>query len=50
MERGSPTSASLFIVNPFSGGGLVTLFMTHPPIKVRVSRLKQLAEDTGYLG
>lgn len=50
MDRGSPTSSSLFIVNPFSGGGLVTLFMTHPPIKARVRNLRKLAEDTGYLG
>jgi len=50
MDRGSPTSASLFIVNPFNGGGLVTIFMTHPPITSRVKRLRQLADQTGYLG
>ena len=50
MDRGNPSSSSLFIVNPFSGGSLVTLFMTHPPIKARVRNLRKLAEDTGYLG
>lgn len=50
LDRGSPTSASLFIVNPFRGEGFVTLFMTHPPISARVRRLEQLAERTGYIG
>lgn len=50
MTRGSPSSSSLFIVNPFAGGGLVTLFMTHPPIRARVKRLEDLAEKTGYIG
>jgi len=49
LDRGSPTSASLFIVNPFRGEGFVTLFMTHPPISARVRRLEQLAERTGYI-
>jgi heat shock protein HtpX len=50
MQMGSPTSASLFIVNPFRGEGFVSLFMTHPPIAARVKRLEQLAEQTGYIG
>jgi heat shock protein HtpX len=50
IERGSPASASLFIVNPFRGGGFVTIFMTHPPIASRVRRLEQLADQTGYIG
>jgi heat shock protein HtpX len=50
MQMGSPTSASLFIVNPFRGEGFVTLFMTHPPIASRVKRLEQLADQTGYIG
>lgn len=36
---GSPASAHLFIVNPLSGGGLMGLFATHPPIQARVERL-----------
>ena len=50
MNMGSPASASLFIVNPFRGGGFVTLFMTHPPVSSRVRRLEELAERTGFIG
>lgn len=35
----SPATAHLFIVNPLSGGGLMGLFSTHPPIESRVERL-----------
>lgn len=37
-------SASLFIVYPFSGGGLLTLFSTHPPLEKRIARLRAMAE------
>ncbi len=50
LQSGNPASASLFIVNPFRGQGLVSLFMTHPPIEARVRRLHELAEETGYIG
>ncbi len=50
MTSGSPTTSSLFIVNPFRGGGFVTLFMTHPPIASRVRRLEDLADKTGFIG
>ncbi len=50
MTRGSPSSSSLFIVNPFSGGTFVTMFMTHPPVRARVKRLKALADQTGFIG
>jgi heat shock protein HtpX len=33
----------LFIVKPFSGGGVKSLFSTHPPIEERVRRLRALA-------
>jgi heat shock protein HtpX len=32
----------LFIVKPFSGGGMASLFSTHPPIEERVRRLREL--------
>lgn len=35
----SPATAHLFIVNPLSGRGVVSLFMTHPPIEERIERL-----------
>jgi heat shock protein HtpX len=36
----SPATASMYIVNPFTGvRGLVNLFSTHPPMEERVARL-----------
>jgi heat shock protein HtpX len=35
----SPATSHLFIVKPFSGGGIMTLFSTHPPIDKRIARL-----------
>jgi len=32
----------LYIVKPFSGGGIASLFSTHPPIDERVRRLRQM--------
>jgi heat shock protein HtpX len=51
LERGteirplnpSPSTAHLYIVNPFRGGGWTTLFQTHPPIPERVARLRAMA-------
>ncbi|MBI3599509.1 MAG: zinc metalloprotease HtpX [Nitrospinae bacterium] len=39
----NPATAHMFIVNPLSGGGFLTLFSTHPPIEERVRRLERLA-------
>ena len=41
--RISPATAHLFIVNPLKGSGLSSLFSTHPPIPVRVERLRKMA-------
>ena len=38
-----PSRAHLFIVNPLSGGGLMQLFSTHPPIEERIRRLERMA-------
>jgi heat shock protein HtpX len=35
----SPSTAHMFIMHPFSGGSLMNLFSTHPPVKKRVERL-----------
>ena len=42
LRMGNPTTSSLFIVNPFTAHGLVTLFSTHPPTKNRVERLMRM--------
>jgi heat shock protein HtpX len=38
----NPATAHLFIVNPLSGGALLNLFSTHPPIEERIRRLRRL--------
>ena len=35
--------AALYIVHPFSGGGMSKLFSTHPPLEERVARLRRVA-------
>jgi heat shock protein HtpX len=43
MHDAKPATAHMFIVNPLTGGGLMKLFSTHPPIAERVQRLNELA-------
>ena len=38
----NPSTAHLFIVNPLSGRGLMSLFSTHPPVEERIARLRAL--------
>jgi heat shock protein HtpX len=38
----NPATAHMFIVKPFSGAGLMSLFSTHPPTEQRVQALMQL--------
>ncbi|MBI2222724.1 MAG: zinc metalloprotease HtpX [Acidobacteria bacterium] len=35
----NPATAHMFIVKPFSGGGLMSLFSTHPPTEQRIAAL-----------
>jgi heat shock protein HtpX len=41
--QASPSTAHMFIVNPLSGGGLMKLFSTHPPMEERIARLEAMA-------
>jgi heat shock protein HtpX len=55
LERGvqvlpmpvNPATASLYIANPLSGGGVSSLFSTHPPIPLRIARLQALDAARG---
>lgn len=42
MRFGNATTSSIFIANPFSAKGVLTLFSTHPPIEERVKRLRSM--------
>jgi heat shock protein HtpX len=37
----NPATAHMFIIKPFSGGGLMSLFSTHPPTEARIRALLQ---------
>jgi heat shock protein HtpX len=39
----NPSTAHMFIVNPLTGGGLMSLFSTHPPIEERIRLLEEMA-------
>jgi heat shock protein HtpX len=38
----SPSTAHMFIVNPLTGGGIMKLFSTHPPMEERIARLEAM--------
>lgn len=40
--QGSPVAEPLYTINPFEEEGLAALFVTHPPVAERVSRLRAL--------
>jgi heat shock protein HtpX len=42
-----PATAHLFIVNPLSGGGMQSLFSTHPSTEARIARLREIAAEMG---
>lgn len=47
MDANAAT-AHMFIVNPLTGGGMMSLFSTHPPIPERVHRLEDMSRAHDY--
>lgn len=43
MEEANPSTAHMFIVNPFNAQGVLALFSTHPPMEERIRRLEEMA-------
>ncbi len=43
LEGATPATAHMFIISPLTGGGLLSLFSTHPPVEKRVERLRAMA-------
>jgi heat shock protein HtpX len=43
----NPATAHMYIANPLHGGGLASLFSTHPPMEERIARLEAMAGRTG---
>jgi len=42
-------TAHMFIVSPLSGGGIASLFSTHPAMEERVARLEAMSKDLSYM-
>jgi heat shock protein HtpX len=41
----NPSTAHMFIVNPLSGGTIMNLFSTHPPLEKRIERLMKMRKE-----
>ncbi len=44
-----PASASLYIINPLTGGGMDNLFSTHPNTENRIAALQEQAQEMGEM-
>jgi len=44
--QASPATAHMFIMSPLTGGGLTSLFSTHPPVEKRIERLMAMRGHT----
>ncbi|NUO79741.1 zinc metalloprotease HtpX [candidate division KSB1 bacterium] len=40
--QANPATAHMFIVSPLTGGGIASLFSTHPPMEKRIERLESM--------
>ncbi|HJQ69304.1 MAG TPA: zinc metalloprotease HtpX [Blastocatellia bacterium] len=45
ITAGTPATAHMFIINPFKGADLSSLFSTHPSTEARVERLEAMARQ-----
>jgi heat shock protein HtpX len=43
------STAHMFIVNPLTGGGLRSLFSTHPAMEERIARLEAMSKNMSYM-
>jgi len=48
MQQANAATAHMFIVNPLTGGGLMSLFSTHPPMPERIARLQEMSRTHNY--
>jgi heat shock protein HtpX len=46
--QANAATAHMFIVTPLTGGGMMSLFSTHPPIPERVHRLEDISRTHDY--
>ena len=46
--QANAATAHMFIVNPLTGGGMMSLFSTHPPMAERIERLRDMARTRQY--
>lgn len=45
MENAKPATAHMFIMNPLSGGSVMNLFSTHPPVEKRIEKLQAMERN-----
>jgi heat shock protein HtpX len=50
QAEANPATAHLFIINPLHGGGLASLFSTHPSTQDRITRLLAMQPAAGGMG
>jgi heat shock protein HtpX len=46
----NPATAHMFIVSPLTGGGMMSLFSTHPPVEERIKRLESMVYGNRAVG
>jgi len=46
--QANTATAHMFIVNPLTGGGMMSLFSTHPPMAERIARLQDMSRTHSY--